>query len=108
MKPEELEQIKQSYPILPSEQFADKPIYNIPFTPELFDKVCMSLSIGKIKTLKQYPFRRMVDLLDVDYDRFRELGGSGLGKWALFQEVKQHPHHIDHNLLMLYPCNYLS
>ena len=89
MKPEELEQMIQGNTIQASVQFVDKPIYDIPYLPELFDKVCPAHIVGKLKAVRQHPFRRMIDLLNVDYDRFRELGGGGLGKWTLFQDVKQ-------------------
>lgn len=110
MKSEKFEKTKQDSPIRPSDQYAGKPIYEIPFIPELFDKICPSSIIGKLKSVRQYPFKRMVDLLDIDYDRFRELGGGGSGKWVLFQDFSQKLNDPDmqDRILDIYHCCFVS
>ena len=65
-------------------------IEDVPFSSHLFDMVFPYDIAGKLNCVKQQPFQRMVDLLDVDRTRFFKWESAGEAKWTCFKKVKDY------------------
>lgn len=63
---------------------------DVPFSAQLFDLVFPYEITGKLNCVKQQPFQRMVDLLDVDSTRFLTWESAGAAKWMHFERVKEY------------------
>ena len=64
-------------------------VEDVPFSAQLFDMVFPYEITGKLNCVKQQSFQRMVDLLNVDFERFLKWESAGAAKWMYFEKVKE-------------------